>query len=81
VIWEREIVRMINGLVVERGLWRVRVNQELREICKDLDIVLDIQHKRLERVGHVARKDQGSTIKKDFESNPEESKESNGWKI
>jgi hypothetical protein len=29
--WERKTLR-IQGLVVEEGIWRVRINQELREM-------------------------------------------------
>jgi hypothetical protein len=43
--WDRKILR-INGLVVEQGIWRIRTDQELREICKDLDIVAGIKKKR-----------------------------------
>jgi hypothetical protein len=32
-------------------------NQELRELCKDLDKVPDIKKKRLEGLGHVVRMD------------------------
>jgi hypothetical protein len=31
------------GPVVEQGIWRVRTDQELRELYKDLDIVADIK--------------------------------------
>jgi len=40
--WDRIILRRIYGPVVERGIWRVRTDQELRELYKDLDIVADI---------------------------------------
>jgi hypothetical protein len=36
---------MIYGPVVEQGIWRVRTNQELRELCKDLDIVADVKRR------------------------------------
>jgi hypothetical protein len=45
----------------------------MRELYKDLDIASDIKKKRLERVGHVARREQGRTDKKAFESKPERS--------
>jgi hypothetical protein len=28
--------------VVEQGMWRIRINQELRDLYKDLDRVADI---------------------------------------
>jgi hypothetical protein len=34
--------------VVEQGMWRIRTNQELRELYKNLDIVAEIKRKRLE---------------------------------
>jgi len=30
--WEREILIRIYGLAVEQGIWRVGINQELREM-------------------------------------------------
>jgi hypothetical protein len=38
----REILRRLYGPVVEQGIWRVRNDQELRELYKDLDIIVDI---------------------------------------
>jgi len=70
---ERKILRT-GGLVLQQGLWRLRTNQELRELCKQLDIVADVKKKRWEWVGHVARMDQGRTVEKIFESKPEESR-------
>jgi len=46
----------------------------LRELYKDQHIVADIKKKRLERIGHVVRTDQGRTVKKIFESKPEGSR-------
>jgi hypothetical protein len=31
---EREILRRIHGPVVERRKWKIRADQELRELCK-----------------------------------------------
>jgi hypothetical protein len=64
--WERKMLRRVHGPVVEQGMWKIRTNQELRELYKDLDIVADIEKKRLECAGHVVRKDQGRTVKKIF---------------
>ena len=60
--------------VVEKGIWRIRINKEMRALYKDLDIVADINRKRSERTGHVVRMDQGKTIKKISESKPEGSR-------
>jgi len=40
--WERQILSGISGPVVEQGMWRIRINQELGELYKDLDMVADI---------------------------------------
>jgi hypothetical protein len=50
--------------VVGQGIWKIRTNQELRELYKDLDTVVDITKNRLEWTVHVARMDQGRTVKK-----------------
>ena len=55
-------------------MWKIRTNQELRELYKNLDIVADIEKKRLECAGHVVRKDQGRTFKKIFETKPDGSR-------
>ena len=39
-------MRCIYGPVVEQGVWRVTTNQELRELHKDLDLVVDIKQKK-----------------------------------
>jgi len=40
--WERIILKRICGLVVERGMWRVRTDWKLRELCECLETVADI---------------------------------------
>lgn len=37
-----KILRRIYGLAVEQLIWRIRTNQELRELYTDLDILADI---------------------------------------
>jgi hypothetical protein len=39
---DRIILRSIYRPVVEQGIWRVRTDQELRELCKCLEVVVDI---------------------------------------
>jgi hypothetical protein len=41
--WERKIY----GLVVEQEMWRIKTDQELRELYKYLDIAADIKKNRL----------------------------------
>jgi hypothetical protein len=55
----------------EQGIWRIRTNQKLRDLYRDLDIIAGFKKKRLEWNGHVARLDLGRTVKKIFESKPE----------
>jgi hypothetical protein len=45
---EREILRRVYGPVVEQKINTVRIKQEFREPCKNLDIAADITKKRLE---------------------------------
>jgi hypothetical protein len=49
--------------VVEHVVSGVRSIQELREVCKYLDIVADVTMKRWKYIGHVANMDQGRTVK------------------
>ena len=42
--WEDKILR-IHGPMVEQGIWKIRTNQELRELYEDPDIVADIKKK------------------------------------
>jgi len=55
-------------------MWRIRTNKEMRELCKDLDIVADIKRKRSECIGHLVRMDQGRAFKKVSESKSEGSR-------
>jgi hypothetical protein len=73
--WERKIL-WIYGPVGEQGIWRISTNQELRKLYTDVDIVAGFKKKRLEWIGHVARMDLKMTVKKIFESKPEESRRS-----
>jgi len=54
---EGKILRMY-APVIEQGIWRIRTNQEFRELFKVLYIVADIKKKRLEWTGHIVRMDQ-----------------------
>jgi hypothetical protein len=40
-------------------MWSIRIDQELRELYKDVDTVADSKKKRLKWVGHVVRMDHG----------------------
>ena len=43
----------------------------MRELYKDLDIVVGIKKKSLEWIGHVVRMVKGKTVKKIFGSKPD----------
>ena len=60
--------------MVEQAVWRVRRIQELTELNKDLDVEAHVKKKRLERIEHVIRMDQGRTVKKILESEQKESR-------
>jgi hypothetical protein len=52
---ERKILRRIFGPVNEQGLWRIRRNDELKQIYRELEISEAIRFKRLQWAGHVIR--------------------------
>ena len=72
--WDRKILRRLHGPAGAQGIWRIRTDQELRELYKDLDILTGIKKKSLEWIGHVVRMVQGRTVKKIFESKPDGSR-------
>jgi NADH:ubiquinone oxidoreductase subunit F (NADH-binding) len=49
--------------VAEQAIWRIRTNQELQELYKDLDIVADIKKESLKRTEHLDRMDHGRVVK------------------
>ena len=44
--WERKILSRTGGPVAEQGIWRIRTDQELRELYKDLDIAAGIKRRK-----------------------------------
>ena len=71
--WDKKILRRQHGPAVTQGIWRIRTDQELRELYKNLDIVAGTKMKRVEWVGHAVRMVQGKTVKKIFVTKPERS--------
>ena len=51
-IFERKILRIIYGPVMNRGSWRIRTNQELYQLCGEDDIVKFCKLSRLRWAGH-----------------------------
>ena len=81
--WERKILRKTGGRAcnMENTNW-----SGIREPYKDLDILADIKKKALKWTGHIGRMDQGSIVKKIFESEPDgigrrEDLDWDGWKM
>jgi len=68
---EGKILTRIYGLLVQQGIWRIRTNEELWELYKDLDIVAYIKRKRMEWIRHLKRIDHGRVVMKIFESKPD----------
>jgi hypothetical protein len=45
-IWERQILRVMYGPVTGQVVWGVRTGQELRELYKTPDLVVNIEGRR-----------------------------------
>jgi hypothetical protein len=45
--WERNILRVMYGPVTGQVVWGIRTNQELKELCKTPDLIVDIERRRL----------------------------------
>jgi len=73
--FEKNILRMVYGPVVQQGIWRIRTNQELWERCKNRDRVVGIKKKRLEMKAHVVRMDHIRLLKKNLRLNWREEEE------
>jgi hypothetical protein len=73
------MLRRVHGTVGEQGMWRIRTDQELGELYKELEIAAYVKKKRLEWIGHVVRMDQGRVNKREVEEG--EDMERDGWKM
>jgi transcription termination factor 2 len=69
---ERKILRKINGLKSEHGVWRIRSNLEIHNMYKSLHIVTEIKVRRLEWLGHVIRMEDTRLPKMVFIAKPED---------
>jgi hypothetical protein len=45
--WERKSLWRLYGPIIEKGVWRIRANQKLRELYKSLDLLADIKWRKL----------------------------------
>jgi hypothetical protein len=61
---ERRILRKIYGPICENGARRIKYNDELYSLCKDLDIVRVIKVARIRWLGHLVRMEENSPCKK-----------------
>jgi len=55
LVFERKILRKIFGPINEKGIRRIKTNQELDEIIKHKNIINSIRAQRLSWLGHVER--------------------------
>jgi hypothetical protein len=69
-IFERKILRRINGPICERGQWRKTHNRESDDLYDEPNIVNVTKSNRLRWTGHVARKSENETPKKVTYTNP-----------
>ena len=65
---KRKILRRIHRPMAEQAIWRIRTNQHLQKLYKDLDIVADIKKESLKRTGHLDRMDHGRVVRNTFET-------------
>jgi hypothetical protein len=71
-IWEMKILRKIYGPVTESGVWRIRTNQELMDLCTEPEVISEIRKGRLRWLGHVERVPEERTVTEVFKNAPEE---------
>jgi hypothetical protein len=53
-IFEKRILRRMHGPTFENGVWRIKYNDELCSLYKDLDIVRVINVARIRWLGHYS---------------------------
>jgi hypothetical protein len=63
-VFERKILRKINGPVKENELWIIRRNDELEDIIKGENIVRFIKSQRIRWLGHTERMEDTAIPKK-----------------
>ncbi|XP_066901575.1 uncharacterized protein [Halyomorpha halys] len=55
LVWVRRVLRKIFGTVKEDHRWRIRSNDEIKELYGEPDILCAIKKSRLRWLGHVER--------------------------
>ena len=64
------IIRRIYGPVMDRGRWRIRINQELYQLCGEDDIVKFCKVSRLRWAGHIIRQEDDGLSRRVLLSEP-----------
>jgi hypothetical protein len=70
-VFERKILRRINGPVKDRDQWRCRYNQELYDLSKESRLSVIIGIARLRWSGHVTRMEENSMPRRLMYMQPE----------
>ena len=70
-IWERKISRRILDPVRGNGMWRMCINQELMNLCREPDIISEIGKRRLRLLGNVEGMPEEIILKKVFKNTQE----------
>lgn len=72
IVFENKILRKIFGPVNDNGEWRIRHNEEIRNLYRDYDydITAHARVRRLRWAGHVLRRDVGTLLKEVGEGQP-----------
>jgi hypothetical protein len=66
LVFERKIFRRIYGPKYEHGEWRTRMNRELEEMSKGVNIVKWIKGQRISWLGHLERMEENRMHKMIF---------------
>ena len=62
--FERKVLRKIYGPAVDKGVWRIRYNNELCKLMGGEDVVRFIKVQRIQWLGHVERMDETTMPKR-----------------
>ena len=62
--FERKVLRKIYGPVLDKGVWRIRYNNELCKLTGGEDIVRFIKAQRIQWLDHVERMDETAMPKR-----------------